>query len=334
MSTFKILLTSQKGGVGKSTISANLAAFMRRQGESVTLLDFDTHGSSSNWLSRAPNIGVTIQHHVLPLDQGGNRPILDARLHLRRAATSSDVVISDLTWNDSIAGELMFEYDLVIVPTSVSEIELAATSGFLSRHRWVFDSATHNSPTLLVCPTRVHHDQMSDNAFSKQRFPISFVLSPPVLESQTARDMFERGYLMDLDNECGRSFKEFGNAVLAARQMRIAQQSMGKSMGNHLNSPAPRAPSRLTPSASTARNSLLAVSNNLSNQFSILGRHRMQKLRPEQSTPMGNPVAPSRATGSSQPRPQNTTSTSPSKPMSTSSIPEFLKRITIGSLNH
>ena len=120
MSTFKILVTSQKGGVGKSTVSANLAAFMRRQGQSVTLVDFDTHGSSSTWLNRAPNIGIVVQHHILPLDQGGNRPILDARLHLRRAASSSDVVICDLTWTDSIAGELMFEYDLVIVPTSVS----------------------------------------------------------------------------------------------------------------------------------------------------------------------------------------------------------------------
>ena len=130
MSTFKILVTSQKGGVGKSTVSANLAAFLRRQGKTVTLVDFDTHGSSSTWLTRAPNIGVVVQHHILPLDQGGNRPILDARLHLRRAASSSEVVICDLTWTDSIAGELMFEYDLVIVPTSVSEIELAATAGF------------------------------------------------------------------------------------------------------------------------------------------------------------------------------------------------------------
>ena len=173
MSTFKILVTSQKGGVGKSTVSANLAAYMRRLGQSVTLVDFDTHGSSSTWLNRAPNIGIVVQHHILPLDQGGNRPILDARLHLRRAASSSDVVICDLTWTDSIAGELMFEYDLVIVPTSVSEIELAATAGFLSRHRWVFDSAIHTPPTLLVCPTRVHNEQMQSDTFTKQRFPVS-----------------------------------------------------------------------------------------------------------------------------------------------------------------
>ena len=88
MSTFKILVTSQKGGVGKSTVSANLAAYLRRQGQTVTLIDFDTHGSSSTWMTRAPNIGVVVQHHLLPLDQGGNRPISVSYTHLTLPTTS------------------------------------------------------------------------------------------------------------------------------------------------------------------------------------------------------------------------------------------------------
>ncbi len=319
MSTFKILLTSQKGGVGKSTISANLAAYFRRQGEAVTLIDFDTHGSSSTWLSRAPNIGVVVQHKILPLDQGGNRPILDARLHLRRAATSSDVVICDLTWTDSIAGELMFEFDMVIVPTSVSEIELAATSGFLSRHRWVFDSAIHTPPTLLVCPTRVQHEQMNNNAFSKQRFPVSFMLSPPVLEAQTARDMFERGYLMDLKDACGASFNEFGKAVCAARDMRNAEQAMKKSAHASMVSSA-RAGNKSV-QMPTARNNLLATSSTLSNQYSILGRHRLHKTRPEDSAATVN-------------SPNGSTTYARTTTSATTSIPQFLKRIALGTLNH
>jgi len=311
MSTFKILVTSQKGGVGKSTVSANLAAFLRRQGKTVTLIDFDTHGSSSTWLTRAPNIGVVVQHHILPLDQGGNRPILDARLHLRRAASSSEVVICDLTWTDSIAGELMFEYDLVIVPTSVSEIELAATAGFLSRHRWVFDSAIHTPPTLLVCPTRVHPDQLRSEVFSKQRFPVSFMLAPPVLEAQTAREMFERGYLMDLQDACGQSFVEFGKAVCAARDMRETAQGL-----NQTNRPVRSVPLRTTSLPSTptvpmaARNNVLGTSSTLSNQYSILGRHRLHKVRDDE-------LSSSHATSS----------------MGAMGIPQFLKRMSLGSMN-
>lgn len=322
MSTFKILVTSQKGGVGKSTVSANLAAYFRRQGQTVTLIDFDTHGSSSTWLTRAPNIGVVVQHHVLPLDQGGNRPILDARLHLRRAASSTEVVICDLTWTDSIAGELMFEYDLVIVPTSVSEIELAATAGFLSRHRWVFDSAIHTPPTLLVCPTRVQPEQLRSDVFSKTRFPVSFMLAPPVLEAQTAREMFERGYLMDLPDACGSSFNEFGKAVLAAREMRESANSMRQTIGNQQRLSEPVLRSSSLSNVATAgikRSPSLSASSTLSSQYSILGRHRMQKVRPDNSaTTTKNPA--------SAPAPQNTH-------IAAMGIPQFLKRMSLGVMS-
>ncbi|BDU52258.1 ParA family protein [Limnohabitans sp. INBF002] len=316
MSTFKILVTSQKGGVGKSTVSANLAAYLRRQGQTVTMIDFDTHGSSSTWLTRAPNIGVVVQHHILPLDQGGNRPILDARLHLRRAASSTEVVICDLTWTDSIAGELMFEYDLVIVPTSVSEIELAATAGFLSRHRWVFDSAIHTPPTLLVCPTRVHADQLKSDVFSKQRFPVSFMLAPPILEAQTAREMFERGYLMDLQDACGASFNEFGQSVCAARDMRESAQGMRQTTSStRITQPAMRgntAAAFNSPTASVKRNNFLATSSTLSSQYSILGRHRMQKVRPDEMP--------------TKQAPQTTQ-------IASMGIPQFLKRMSMGVMS-
>jgi cellulose biosynthesis protein BcsQ len=320
MSTFKILVTSQKGGVGKSTVSANLAAYFRRQGQTVTLIDFDTHGSSSTWLTRAPNIGVVVQHHVLPLDQGGNRPILDARLHLRRAASSTEVVICDLTWTDSIAGELMFEYDLVIVPTSVSEIELAATAGFLSRHRWVFDSAIHTPPTLLVCPTRVQPEQLRSDVFSKTRFPVSFMLAPPVLEAQTAREMFERGYLMDLQDACGASFNEFGKAVMAAREMRESANSMRQTIGSQQRLSAPVLRSSSLSNVATAgikRSPSLSAASTLSSQYSILGRHRMQKVRPDDMP------APS---ATSAPAPQNTH-------IAAMGIPQFLKRMSMGVMS-
>ena len=319
MSTFKILVTSQKGGVGKSTVSANLAAYLRRQGKTVTLIDFDTHGSSSTWLTRAPNIGVVVQHHILPLDQGGNRPILDARLHLRRAASSTEVVICDLTWTDSIAGELMFEYDLVIVPTSVSEIELAATAGFLSRHRWVFDSAIHTPPTLLVCPTRVQPEQLHSDVFSKQRFPVSFMLAPPVLEAQSAREMFERGYLMDLQDSCGASFNEFGKSVCAAREMResvqgVRQPQTLRHSANTMTRVAEK--SKVLPTAGFKRNNLLGSSTTLSSQYSILGRHRMQKVRPEDLPKPNTPTAPT-----------------PSSQMASIGIPQFLKRMSMGVMS-
>ncbi len=46
MNTFKILVTSQKGGIGKSTIAANIAAYFASvAGKRTMLIDFDHQGT-------------------------------------------------------------------------------------------------------------------------------------------------------------------------------------------------------------------------------------------------------------------------------------------------
>ncbi len=231
MAEFKILITSQKGGVGKSTVSANLAAYLCKQGHQVALLDFDLHGSSSKWLEGAPPIGIGVHHEPLPLEIGGTRPVLEAKQKLQRLCYTHDIVICDLTWSDSMTADLLFEYDLVIVPTSVSEIELNATSDFLERFRWVFESTLHAPPKLLLSPTRVHNEQVSDTSLFKQHFPFRLILAPAILEGQSARQLYKRGYLCDLDDACGVSFNEFGSAV--AQAMALIQQDKAKREDNN-----------------------------------------------------------------------------------------------------
>ncbi|MBP8021760.1 MAG: ParA family protein [Limnohabitans sp.] len=302
---FKILVTSQKGGVGKSTLSANLVAYLSRTlGLGVTLIDWDPHGSSSTWLNQAPNVGAVVQHLSLPVDQGGNRPIFEARLQMRRAASECDILVCDLTWSDSLAGELMFEFDMVLVPTSVSEIELAATSGFLSRNRWVFDSATARRPMLVVCPTRVLNEQLNSDVFTKQRFPVSFMLAPPILEAQSARDLFERGYLMDARDMGGESFREFGEAICAAREIRMAQANQPRQPVpvklTERDSSSHRVP--LTPSKSSVLDTVSSGS-----QFSVLGRYRQRKIAEDNEAVVN------------------------SRSLAQMGIPEFLKRLARGS---
>ena len=302
---FKILVTSQKGGVGKSTLSANLVAYLSRTlGLGVTLIDWDPHGSSSTWLNQAPNVGAVVQHLSLPVDQGGNRPIFEARLQMRRAASECDILVCDLTWSDSLAGELMFEFDMVLVPTSVSEIELAATSGFLSRNRWVFDSATARRPMLVVCPTRVLNEQLNSDVFTKQRFPVSFMLAPPILEAQSARDLFERGYLMDARDMGGESFREFGEAICAAREIRMAQANQPRQPVpvklTERDSSSHRVP--LTPSKSSVLDTVGSGS-----QVSVLGRYRQRKIAEDNEAVVN------------------------SRSLAQMGIPEFLKRLARGS---
>jgi hypothetical protein len=123
---------------------------------------------------------------------------------------------------------------------------------------------------------------------------------------------------MDLQDACGTSFNEFGKSVCAAREMRESAQGMRQTTNTRIPSQAMR--STGSPNAATAgvkRNNLLGTSATLSSQYSILGRHRMQKVRPED---MANKSAPHAGT------PQNTQ-------IASMGIPQFLKRMSMGVMN-
>jgi ATP-binding protein involved in chromosome partitioning len=64
----KILVMSGKGGVGKSTVAANLAVGLSQAGMSVGLLDVDVHGPSIPQLLGLQGQGVpTIEHELQPV---------------------------------------------------------------------------------------------------------------------------------------------------------------------------------------------------------------------------------------------------------------------------
>ena len=59
-----VAVASGKGGVGKSTVTANLAAALRQQGLSVGLLDADIYGPS-------PQLILGVSDNVTPDQQDG-----------------------------------------------------------------------------------------------------------------------------------------------------------------------------------------------------------------------------------------------------------------------
>lgn len=61
-----ILITSGKGGVGKSMVAATMAALMAKAGMSVGLLDADVHGPSSAFIFRVRSLPKEDRHGLLP----------------------------------------------------------------------------------------------------------------------------------------------------------------------------------------------------------------------------------------------------------------------------
>ncbi|MBC7428928.1 MAG: Mrp/NBP35 family ATP-binding protein [Bacteriovorax sp.] len=68
-----IAVSSNKGGVGKSTVSVNLAFALKQQGKKVGLLDADIYGPSMPMLlnQRAAKPGATPEKKILPIDAYG-----------------------------------------------------------------------------------------------------------------------------------------------------------------------------------------------------------------------------------------------------------------------
>ncbi len=227
----KILITNQKGGVGKSTISANLAHYFASVlKKRTTLIDFDTQGSSSKWVKSVKPQVIGVYNARLPLSGGTNRILIDCRNIMRMTSKKAEVVIADLTWFDVFDSEMFLDFDLVVLPTAVSEVELIATMEFAERHQWVFNSKGQH-PSLVIAPSRVRKDQNLTFKHSTERFPFSFLLTPPVLDSVEAKKSFCKNFILNLKKHNLReSFLNFCHAIEQTAKIHSSQKSHRKKL--------------------------------------------------------------------------------------------------------
>src|ERR1700722_7019452 len=112
-----IVVANSKGGVGKSTFSVHLAAWLHEQGHRVTLADCDTQQSSSEWIREAvPEV------NAVRLD---NPDVILNDLPLLNADT--DYVIADGPGSQTETSRaLLLRADLAIVPCKASMLEVRA----------------------------------------------------------------------------------------------------------------------------------------------------------------------------------------------------------------
>lgn len=210
----KILITSQKGGVGKSTISANLAGYFAGfSGKTTSLIDFDHQATSGKWVSSAAPIGIECHAVDLPNAKGSGMALLKAKEALRKASAAYEVVITDLTWTDVLPPDFLFEFDLVLVPSSLSRVELDSSLEFVNRFSFVFNSRLRRPPKLVIVPSRVDNLQTYREIFGRS-FSAGFFLSPPVMYSASASEFFGSDYFVLADDPVVRTnFLDFARSV-------------------------------------------------------------------------------------------------------------------------
>jgi len=152
MKKIKILVSHQKGGVGKSTIATNLAGYFAEILKLKTcLIDFDSQNSASNWIdtiNKPELLDVSRFSNIARSGNSLNYPAI--RMHLRNKARDYEVIIADMTWSNHLNCQIIPDFDLLLVPTSLSAIHdsfthfckmiLAAMEFKISKHNVIKDT--------------------------------------------------------------------------------------------------------------------------------------------------------------------------------------------------
>ena len=230
----KILVVSQKGGVGKSTLSANFSAYCGKLLKKKTLLlDCDPHASASSWLKALKPENVEVKHHLIN-DFTAQRWYIGMRNIIRKNLQGFDFLVCDLTWTKSMSAEFVKEFDLIIIPTSVSLIEIDATNIFIEENLKRL-SRTSILPDLLICPSQVINNELKGNPFDSRTFNFPFFLLPPIPSDPQVRALFEKGYTFESEDFVANSFKKVFRSILQAGRLRRERISKDQLVLNNVS---------------------------------------------------------------------------------------------------
>lgn len=122
------LVVNAKGGVGKTTVTTNLASYFASRGVPTTIADFDPQGSSLNWLTQRPqNVGKI---HGADLAQRHGVGLSPARREIPRGTRQ---LILDAPAGPSrlLLQDLLARAQSIVIPVAPSAIDVHATANFI-----------------------------------------------------------------------------------------------------------------------------------------------------------------------------------------------------------
>lgn len=216
-----IAISSLKGGVGKSTLSLNLAACLHRAGHRTLVVDADPQGTCRTWASKASELG-----HEGPPVVGIDGKTL--RRDLARVAKGFDVVIIDSPPRMGVeARASMVASDIVLMPVTPGGADVWALQETIG----VLEDARALRPELRAAVVLNRADRTT---LAKLTAGAIEALGVEVLEATISnRVAFGEATLAGLgvvdyapDSEAAREIRRVTKAVLAAlREPAVAEMA-------------------------------------------------------------------------------------------------------------
>jgi chromosome partitioning protein len=205
-----ILIGSEKGGVGKSTLAMNLAVWFASKGKDVVILDADRQSTSANWAQdRAETDKVKVscvrqydnlKSTIKDLDGRYNIIIIDCQGRISQEMRT---------------GLLMA--NAVIVPFKPSQLDLDTLPSMLEviGEAQDFNAELQSYAVMTMCPTNPHTSEVNQTKDFFSHHPNITLLSHVIHERKTYRDAAGSGLgAIELNNdkattEVDNLFKEF-----------------------------------------------------------------------------------------------------------------------------
>ena len=190
MALQRILITTSKGGCGKTTISTNIASHYAKRGLNVRLFDHDKQGSSLSWVNRRPD-EVNLIHGV---DASKNFDHRLTRSWQLRVPSDTDVAVIDTPAGVDVS-ELaaLFQYDdSVLIPVLPSPIDIHATAHFIKELLTV-GKARKKMVRLAVVANRVRKNTVMYHALERFLFSLNIPFISSLRDTQLYAKAFEFG---------------------------------------------------------------------------------------------------------------------------------------------
>jgi chromosome partitioning protein len=186
----RILITTSKGGCGKTTISTNIASYYAKRGLNVRLFDHDKQGSSLSWVNRRPD-EINLIHGV---DASKNFDHRLTRSWQLRIPPDTDVAVIDTPAGVDVS-ELaaLFQYDdSILIPVLPSPIDIHATAHFIKELLTV-GKARKRMVRLAVVANRVRRNTVMYHALERFLFSLDIPFISSLRDTQLYAKAFETG---------------------------------------------------------------------------------------------------------------------------------------------
>ena len=183
-----ILLGSQKGGCGKSTIAINIACSLANQGKDVVLVDADPQQNAANWVKDREETTLPKVHCIQRYG--------DIKNTLKDLNQRYEYVVVDVAGHDS--KELrtaMLVADIMVVPSRPSQLDLD-TLPHLSE---IIDQALSFNESLKVyglltlAPTNKANKEIGQASEYLADFPLFNPLNTVIHDRKIYRDVLADG---------------------------------------------------------------------------------------------------------------------------------------------